>query len=92
MTGFIFILFFAESLAVFLIGQLFEGIAWGIFQTMTVAYAVEVCPVPLRHILTAYVNLCWIMGQFISGGVLLAFERRTDKWGYKIPYGLQWMW
>lgn len=35
--------------------------AWGIFQTMTVAYAAEVCPVPLRHYLTSYVNLCWLV-------------------------------
>ncbi|KAI1388950.1 sugar transporter [Hypoxylon trugodes] len=91
-TGFIFFPFFADSLAVFLVGELFQGIAWGIFQTMTVAYAAEVCPVPLRHYLTSYVNLCWIIGQFISSGVLVGLESRQDEWGYKIPFSLQWVW
>lgn len=62
--------------------------AWGVFQTMTTAYAAEVCPVPLRHYLTAYVNLCWIIGQFIASGVLVGLESRTDVWGsvtYTLP-------
>ncbi|KAI1376009.1 sugar transporter [Hypoxylon crocopeplum] len=91
-TGFIFFPFFAETLAIFLVGELFQGMAWGVFQTMTVAYAAEVCPVPLRHYLTSYVNLCWIIGQFISAGVLVGLEGRQDEWGYKIPFSLQWVW
>ncbi|KAI0544224.1 general alpha-glucoside permease [Xylaria curta] len=91
-TGFIFFPFFAGNLTVFLVGELFQGMAWGVFQTMTTAYAAEVCPVPLRHYLTAYVNLCWIIGQFISSGVLVGLESRTDVWGYKIPFAIQWIW
>ncbi|TGJ87246.1 hypothetical protein E0Z10_g1552 [Xylaria hypoxylon] len=91
-TGFIFFPFFAGNLTVFLVGELFQGMAWGVFQTMTTAYAAEVCPVPLRHYLTAYVNLCWIIGQFISSGVLVGLESRTDVWGYKIPFAIQWVW
>ncbi|KAK5629239.1 hypothetical protein RRF57_004953 [Xylaria bambusicola] len=91
-TGFIFFPFFAGNLTVFLVGELFQGMAWGVFQTMTTAYAAEVCPVPLRHYLTAYVNLCWIIGQFISSGVLVGLVSRTDVWGYKIPFAIQWVW
>ncbi|KAI0536037.1 general alpha-glucoside permease [Xylaria digitata] len=91
-TGFIFFPFFAGNLTVFLVGEFFQGMAWGVFQTMTTAYAAEVCPVPLRHYLTAYVNLCWIIGQFISSGVLVGLEPRTDVWGYKIPFAIQWVW
>ncbi|KAI8964736.1 sugar transporter [Daldinia sp. FL1419] len=91
-TAFIFFPFFANSLTVFLVGELFQGMAWGVFQTITVAYAAEVCPVPLRHYLTSYVNLCWIIGQFISAGVLVGLEGRQDEWGYKIPFSLQWVW
>lgn len=91
-TGFIFFPFFAGNLTVFLVGELFQGMAWGVFQTMTTAYAAEVCPVPLRHYLTAYVNLCWIIGQFIASGVLVGLESRTDVWGYKIPFAIQWVW
>ncbi len=29
-------------------------------QTLTTAYASEVCPIPLRGVLTTYVNLCWV--------------------------------
>ncbi|KAK7921300.1 hypothetical protein PG985_009322 [Apiospora marii] len=91
-TGFIFFPFFAESLAMFLVGEFFQGLSGGVFQTMTTAYAAEVCPVPLRHYLTAYVNLCWIIGGFISSGVLVGLVNRQDKWGYKIPFALQWIW
>lgn len=44
----------------FLVGELFLDMAWGVFQTMTTAYAAEVCPVPLRHFLTSFVNFAWV--------------------------------
>jgi len=53
---------------------------------MTTAYAAEVCPVPLRHYLTAYVNLAWIIGQFISAGLLRSLVNRQDVWGYLISF------
>ncbi|KAJ6093028.1 General alpha-glucoside permease [Penicillium sp. IBT 16267x] len=52
--------------------------------TITTTYASEVCPVVLRPYVTTYVNLCW--------GVLKAMSSRTDDWGYKILFALQWMW
>ena len=61
MTGTIFIPFFAPSIEVLQVGQIFQGIPWGIFQTLTTAYAAEVCPVHLRGYLTTYVNLCWVI-------------------------------
>jgi SP family general alpha glucoside:H+ symporter-like MFS transporter len=90
--AFIFIVFFAESLPQLLIGQMLIGVPWGVFQTLTTTYASEVCPTHLRAYLTTYVNLCWVMGQFIASGVLRAMVSRDDKWGYKIPFALQWMW
>lgn len=36
--------------------------------------------------------MCFIIGQFISAGVLRGFVSRTDEWGYRIPYALQWFW
>lgn len=92
MTAFTFFPFFAESLPVLLVGQILQGLPWGVYQSLAVAYAADVCPVALRPILTTYVNLCWVMGQLIASGVLRATVERTDKWAYKIPYGLQWMW
>lgn len=90
--GFIFITFFAESLPQLLVGQILIGVPWGVFQTLTTTYASEVCPIHLRAYLTTYVNLCWVLGQFIASGVMRAMVSRDDKWGYKIPFALQWAW
>jgi len=67
---FIFITFFAPTIEVLLVGEILCGLPWGVFQTITTAYAAEVVPVPLRHVLTTYVNLCWVFGQFVGSGVL----------------------
>jgi len=55
--AFIFLLFFATSTTMLLIGLIFCGIPWGVFATMAPAYASEVCPLALRGYLTVYVNL-----------------------------------
>ncbi|KAG5990877.1 hypothetical protein E4U54_004015 [Claviceps lovelessii] len=91
-AAFIFIPFFAESLPQLLAGQILLGLPWGVFQTLTTTYASEVCPTHLRAYLTTYVNLCWVMGQLIASGILRAMLTRTDEWGYKIPFALQWVW
>jgi SP family general alpha glucoside:H+ symporter-like MFS transporter len=90
--GCIFIVFFAETLVQLLIGEILIGVPWGVFQTLTTTYAAEVCPTHLRAYLTTYVNLCWVIGQFIASGVLRAMLTRDDQWGYKIPFALQWVW
>ena len=38
--------------------------SFGVFETLTVTYAAELAPVTLRPYLTAYVNLCWVVGEF----------------------------
>jgi len=30
-----------------------------------------------------YVNLCWVIGQFIASGVLVGVQDRTDEWGWR---------
>ncbi|KAH7139480.1 general substrate transporter [Dendryphion nanum] len=92
MTGFIFILFFAPNIQTLVIGEVFCGIPWGIFQTITTQYASEVSPVKLRPLLTTFVNMCWVMGQFIAAGVNRGCVTRNDQWAYRIPFALQWMW
>lgn len=92
LTGFIFIPFFSQNLPTLLAGDILMGIPWGVFQTLTTSYAVEVCPVVLRPYLTTYVNMMWGLGQLISVGVLRAMLSRTDEWSYRIPFALQWMW
>ena len=101
LTGFIAIFFTAPNIKVLLVGEILAGIPWGVFQTLCITYVSEVCPVALRGYLTAYVNMCWGIGQLMwvflidesddSGvGVIKAMLGRTDEWAYRLPYGLQW--
>jgi SP family general alpha glucoside:H+ symporter-like MFS transporter len=92
LIGFIFIMFFANNIGMLLAGEVLCGIPWGAFQTLTTTYAAEVSPVILRPYLTTYVNLCWVTGQFISTGILRGLLGRTDEWGWRIPYAIQWVW
>ncbi|KAJ5138881.1 uncharacterized protein N7515_003729 [Penicillium bovifimosum] len=91
-VGFIFILFFAPNVQCLVAGELLMGIPLGVYQTLTVTYASEVCPVALRAYLTTYVNLCWVFGQLIASGVLKGLSGRMDEWAYRIPFGIQWVW
>ncbi|KIL93987.1 hypothetical protein FAVG1_02549 [Fusarium avenaceum] len=92
MIGLIFFPFFAPNLHVLLAGNILLGLPWGIFQTLTLAYASDVAPVVLRPYLTAYVNLCWVIGQLIGAGVLRGFSTMGGDWSYRIPFALQWAW
>lgn len=49
-------------------------------QTLTTAYASEVCPIQLRGYLTAYVNLCWCCGIFLSSSVVRATLAIASDW------------
>ncbi|KAJ5972418.1 Major facilitator superfamily domain general substrate transporter [Penicillium vulpinum] len=91
-VGFIFILFFAPNVQTLVAGELLMGIPLGVYQTLTVTYASEVCPVALRAYLTTYVNLCWVFGQLIASGVLKGLVEHTDQWAYRIPFAIQWVW
>ena len=92
LSAFIFMRFFATSIEVLCVGQVLIGIPWGIFAIMGSAYSSEVCPLPLRGFLTSFVNICWVIGQFIGAGVLEGLVNNTTKWSYKIPFAIQWVW
>ncbi|KAJ5972119.1 Major facilitator superfamily domain general substrate transporter [Penicillium vulpinum] len=91
-TIFTAVFFTAPNIQTLLVAEILAGVPWGIFQTLTVTYASEVCPVVLRGYLTSYVNFCWGLGQLIGIGVIKAMLNRDNEWSYRIPYGLQWMW
>jgi len=93
-TLFLFIPFFSTSLGMLLAGEMLCGLPWGVFQTLTTAYAAEIAPQALRPFLTTYVNLCWVMGQFVSSGVLKGVSGMSvdNEWAYRIPFALQWIW
>ncbi|KAJ6587619.1 MFS transporter [Mycena vulgaris] len=86
------IFFTAQNVVDLQVAEILCGIPWGVFQTLTITYASEVCPVALRGYLTTYVNFCWGLGQVIGIGVIKSMLPRTDAWAYRIPYALQWMW
>ncbi|OAA59750.1 Sugar/inositol transporter [Niveomyces insectorum RCEF 264] len=91
-TGFTFILVFAESNGVLLAGQLLCGIPWGVFNTTAPTYAAEVCPTVLRGYLTTFINLTWVIGQLISAGIFRGVQGMEGKWAYGIPFAIQWVW
>lgn len=92
MSAFIFIPFFSPSVEVLVVGQILCGLPWGIFATMGPTYSSEVCPLALRGYLTAYVNMCWAIGQFIAAGVLQGLVNNTTEWSYRVPFAVQWVW
>lgn len=92
MAACIFVPFFSPNIKVLLVGEILCGVPWGIFSTIAVAYASEVCPVVLRAYLASYVNICWVIGGFIGSGVLKGLESKTGEWGYRVPFAVQWVW
>ncbi|KAI1855686.1 hypothetical protein JX265_006090 [Neoarthrinium moseri] len=92
LSAFIFITFFAPTIEVQFVGQFLCNIPWGVFATTGPSYAAEVAPMALRGYLTAYINLCWCIGQFISAGVLKGLVNDPTDWSYRIPFAVQWVW
>jgi SP family general alpha glucoside:H+ symporter-like MFS transporter len=48
MAGAVCIPFFATSLEMFLVGGIIQGLPWGVFQTLAISYAADLCPTHLR--------------------------------------------
>ncbi|KAA8649437.1 hypothetical protein EYZ11_008130 [Aspergillus tanneri] len=92
MNAIIFIFFFAVNVKMLLAAEILAGIPWGIFQTLPAQYASEVCPVVLRPYLTTFINMCWVIGQFVAVGVNRGSIQRDDQWAYRIPFAVQWVW
>ncbi|KAH8429920.1 uncharacterized protein LDX57_007593 [Aspergillus melleus] len=92
MCGFIFVSFFGKSLGLQVTGQVLCGIPWGVFATIGPAYSSELLPMALRPYLTSYTNMCFVIGQFISAGVLQSLLSRDNQWSWRIPYAVQWVW
>ena len=90
--GFVFMQFFAPSLGVLCAGEMLGGLAWGFFVCIAPTYGSEVCPLALRGLLTACVNLAFVIGQFVAQGCSAGLESREDEWAYKAPFAIQWIW
>ncbi len=59
---------------------------------VSLSYAVEVAPLPLRANLATWLNSCWGIGQVLGVGVIKALLNRTDDLAWRLPFALQWMW
>ncbi|OJJ43550.1 hypothetical protein ASPZODRAFT_73995 [Penicilliopsis zonata CBS 506.65] len=92
LTAFLFIVFFSTNVTTLLVGELFCGFPWGIFATLSPAYASEVLPLKLRVYMTSWTNMCFITGQLIAAGVMAGLVDNPTKWSYKIPFAIQWFW
>ncbi|KAK3209018.1 hypothetical protein GRF29_69g412514 [Pseudopithomyces chartarum] len=91
MNATIFVSFFANSLALLTVGQLLEGIPWGLFIANSPAYASEVVPIVLRGACTATLQMSWSIGGIIVAAVTWVYNKRDDQWAWRIPLALQWV-
>ncbi|KAJ7744117.1 maltose porter [Mycena metata] len=91
MNAFIFIMYFANSLPVFFVAQLLEGLPWGIFIANAPAYCSEIVPLRLRAPATQVLQMFWAIGSIIVGAVTFVYNDRMDDKAWKIPIALQWM-
>ena len=91
-AGCVFIQFFARSLAVLIVDELLAGLVLGFYAVITPSNASEVCPVALRGILTANINLCIVVGQFIANGICTGTQGLDTHWAYSAPFAMQWFW
>ncbi|WVQ84711.1 hypothetical protein IAT38_006867 [Cryptococcus sp. DSM 104549] len=85
------IFFCAPNIKVLLVAEVLAGVPWGVFQSIAISYASEVCPIALRGYLTCYGNFCWGWGQLVGIGVIRSMFSRDDEWAYRIPYACQWI-
>ena len=88
----IFMTFFAPNIQVLAFGQFLCGFPWGIFATVAPSYSSEVVPLVLRSYLSSFTNMAFIIGQIICASVIRIFLERDDEWGFRIPFGFQWIW
>jgi len=88
----VFLQFFSQTLCQLCAGEILAGLAYGFYVVIAPTYASEVCPLALRGVLTASVNLAFVIGQFIAQGCAAGVETRLDVWAYKIPFAIQWVW
>jgi SP family general alpha glucoside:H+ symporter-like MFS transporter len=87
---FVFLAFFSFNVEMLLASEIMCGLSWGIFQTLSTTYAAEVMPTVLRSYLTSNVNMCWLVGQITSVGIVRALVNNSSEGAYRIPFGLQW--
>lgn len=75
----------------FLVGKLILGIGLGFYLTIGPLYCSEVAPVVLRGIITGGINFAIVIGQLLANAVIKGFGDRTDRWAFRGPFAVQWL-
>jgi MFS family permease len=75
----------------FLMSKLLLGFGLGFYLTLGPLMCSEITPVVFRGISTAGVNLGIAIGQLISNSVIKGFSERTDRWAYRGPFAIQFL-
>lgn len=82
---------FATANAAFLIGKMILGVGLGFYLTIGPLCAAELAPVSLRGVVNAGTNLGICIGQLLSNAAIREFGEREDRWAYRAPFALQWL-
>ncbi|EJU04738.1 maltose permease [Dacryopinax primogenitus] len=80
-----------EANPMLLVGKLINGFALGMYVSSASSYSSEISPLALRGITTGAVNLWIVLGQFLSNGVIEGTGTRDDKYAYRLPFAIQWI-
>jgi len=91
LNGFIFIFYFGDSLPVFFVAQLLEGLPWGIFIANAPAYCSEIVPIKLRAPCTQMLQMFWAIGSIVVGAVTYVYEKHDGPSAYRVPIAIQWL-
>ncbi|EME77801.1 uncharacterized protein MYCFIDRAFT_145999 [Pseudocercospora fijiensis CIRAD86] len=88
---FIFAFYYGDSLPVYFVAQLLEGLPWGIFIANAPAYCSEIVPIKLRAPATQMLQMFWAIGSIIVGAVTYHYNTYNHDSAFRIPIALQWM-
>lgn len=80
----IFCMYFANSLPIYFLSQLLEGIPWGIFIANAPAYCSEIVPMRLRAPATQVLQLFWAIGAIIVGAVSYVYSAKSGSVAYRL--------
>lgn len=83
LNAFIFIFYFGDSMPVFFVAQILEGIPWGIFIANAPAYCSEIVPIKLRAPCTQMLQMFWAIGSIIVGAVTYHYHNVDGPIAYR---------
>ena len=86
LNAFIFVMYFGDSLPVFFVSQLLEGIPWGIFIANAPAYCSEITPIQLRAPATQMLQMFWAIGALIVNGVTFSYNKNPAEIAYRYVF------